>query len=267
MRSPVIFLRSSSLKPQPIKNTFRQSRSFVSLPLQTLTASRILPYPSAALFAIIADIPSYPAFLPYCTSSAITSSSAPDSTYHKSWPRTANLNVGWGSYTETFTSRVYCAPYHILEACAGDALPTIPQDQLKHYQNGVSDRPPETNGRQENKIFQTLLTRWTLSEFPFKPLPPSGKSPQEGNANEANSHPRTEANLVIEFRFASAVYAALSQAVAPKVAGMMIEAFEKRVGQVLGKGHGVEEEGGEGENRGRKTAFEGVLGAGAERAG
>ena len=49
-------------------------------------------------------------------------------------------------------------------------------------------------------------------------------------------------NLHIEVRFASAVYSALSQAAAPKVAGMMVEAFEARAKEVLGQGHGVEEE-------------------------
>ena len=64
---------------------------------------------------------------------------------------------------------------------------------------------------------------------------------------------------MIEAQFASAVYSALSQAAAPKVAGMMIEAFEKRAKSVLGKGHGVEEEVGS-ENRGRNTSTEGIVG-------
>lgn len=65
---------------------------------------------------------------------------------------------------------------------------------------------------------------------------------------------------MIEAKFASAVYSALSQAAAPKVAGMMIEAFEKRAREMLGEGHGVEGGKGEGENRGRKTSTEGVVG-------
>ncbi len=62
--------------------------------------------------------------------------------------------------------------------------------------------------------------------------------------------------MVLEVRFASAVYSALSQAAAPRVAGMMIEAFEKRAAVVLGEGHGLdsraEEEASEG------SAMEGV---------
>lgn len=84
-------------------------------------------------------------------------------------------------------------------------------------------------------IFTSLLTRWTFREFPFKPPPPDGKSPQEGEASTPST-PRTEVNLVVEVRFASAVYSALSQAAAPKVAGLMIDAFEERARELLGEG-------------------------------
>lgn len=96
-----------------------------------------------------------------------------------------------------------------------------------------------------------------LHEFPFKPAPPDGKNPQEG-ASAPPSRPRTEVSLVIEVRFASAVYSALSQAAAPKVAGMMVEAFEKRAREVLGDGEG--EEGEAGKWDGVKSALDGVLG-------
>ena len=58
--------------------------------------------------------------------------------------------------------------------------------------------------------------------------------------------------LTIEVRFASAVYSALSQAAAPKVAGMMVEAFERRAREVLGEGDGDVDGGAE-------SALDGVL--------
>ncbi|KAL8857914.1 MAG: hypothetical protein Q9178_005533 [Gyalolechia marmorata] len=234
--------------PIPSKRPFTSSLN----PLQTLTASRILPYRKSDLYNIIADIPSYPSFLPYCKSSQITSLSSPDPTHSQKWPHTATLNVGWGALDETFKSRIYCLPHHILEACAGSASPTIRKSDLPHYDNLSATED-------ENSLFTSLLTRWTLSEFPFKPLPPASQNPQEGNAEANPSHPRTEVNLVVEAQFASAVYSALSQAAAPKVAGMMIEAFEKRAKSVLGEGHGVEGEAGS-ENRGRNTSTEGIVG-------
>jgi len=223
-------------------------------PLQTLTASRILPYHSEPLYNLIADIQSYPQFIPYCTSSSITSQSAPDATTKQRWPRTADLRIGYGPYDELLRSAVYCLPYTMLEAVAGDAEPTIPRSKLPHYYEDQEHSHDPDKSAGNERIFTSLLTRWSLKEFPFKPPPPDGKTPQEGNAT-APSTPRTEVNLAIEVRFASAVYSALSQAVAPKVAGMMIEAFEKRAGEVLGEGHGPISRA---EKEGENGALEGV---------
>jgi len=261
----LLFLRPSSAPshlivprkrttPATLPSRITDSRQFISNPLtpiQTLTASRILPYHAAPIYNLIADISSYPSFIPYCTSSTITSTSSPDPTHHKTWPRTAELRVGWGSYNELFRSAVYCAPYQILEAVAGDATHTIPHDKLPHYYS--SNQPEDASELSANNpIFTSLLTRWMLHEFPFKPAPPDGKTPQPP------SRPRTEVSLVIEVRFASAVYSALSQAAAPKVAGMMVEAFEKRAREVLGDGEGEEGEVGKGD--GVESALDGVLG-------
>jgi len=196
-----------------------QIRSFSNplTPLQTLTASRILPYHSAPLYKLIADIETYPQFIPYCTSSSITSQSAREKISNQRWPRTADLHIGFGGYDERFRSAVYCLPYTVLEAVAGAAEPTIPRSQLPHYYDDPDHSHDADRSAGNARIFTSLLTRWIFKEFPFKPPPPDGKTPQEGNASIPAS-PRTEVNLTIEVRFASAVYSALSQAAAPKVA-------------------------------------------------
>ena len=138
---------------------------------------------------------------------------------------------------------------------AGDAEPTIPKSQLAHYYEDPDHEHDAEKSAGNRSIFTSLLTRWTFKEFPFKPAPPDGKTPQQGSAS-APSRPRTEVNLILEVRFASAVYSALSQAAAPKVAGMMIEAFEKRAGVVLGQGHGPDSEAEE--DGSKRSAMEGV---------
>lgn len=230
-------------------------RGFLSSPItpQTLTATRTLPYPAAALFALIADIPAYPSFLPYCTAAETIALSAPDPLLGKRWPQVADLGVGWGPYQERFRSRVYCLPNTVVESVAGEARCSIPAKELPHYHyeagaviaGGETLNVDDHEGRQgedlarstsdgtNSSIFTSLLSRWTLREFPFKPPPADGSPPQERLAREP-SEPRTEIGLVIEVLFASPVYAALSQAAAPKVAGIMIEAFEKRAREVLG---------------------------------
>ncbi|KAL8663484.1 MAG: hypothetical protein Q9202_003794 [Teloschistes flavicans] len=256
-------LNYPAIRIRPNQRPFVSSSTF--RPLQNLTASRILPYPSAALYELITDISAYPTFLPYCTSSTITSLSSPDPKHHKRWPRTAVLRVGWRDFNESFESRIYCLPHHTLEACAGSAAPTIPRSDLPHYYEDSSPhQQQEPDSSKDGELFTSLLTRWTLHEFPFKPSPPAETGPPQVGDAEANpSHPRTEVRLVIEAQFANAMYSALGQAAAPKVAGMMISAFEKRAQEVLGEGHGVREKGasgGGGENRGRKTSTEGVVG-------
>lgn len=147
---------------------------------------------------------------------------------------------------------------------AGDAEPTIPRSKLPHYYDEDPERRHDAGGKDADdrsagnrSIFTSLLTRWTFKEFPFKPAPPDGTSPQEGSAS-APSSPRTEVNLVLEVRFASAVYSALSQAAAPKVAGIMIEAFENRAAAVLGRGHGYGQESRAEEDASKRSALEGV---------
>ncbi|MCJ1231051.1 hypothetical protein MMC12_007726 [Toensbergia leucococca] len=241
-------LRSKSLVPH---------RSFLASATSTpqiLTASRTLPYASALLYDLIADIPSYPHFLPFCTTATITSHSNPHPTTHRTYPQAATLHISWGPYAETFTSDIYCAPNTALEAVAGAAKPTIRAAQRSHHNHPQPQADAEQLGG--NALFSSLLTRWTLREYPFKPLPPDGKSPQEGNASTP-SRARTEIGLVIEVVWASQVYAALSQVAAPKVAGMMVEAFERRAREILGEG---EVGGGERMTEGRDGGLERVIG-------
>lgn len=188
--------------------TFR--RSFLSLPgseIVTLTESRVLPYKSTSLYALISDVDRYATFLPYCQQSRVTKWSAPDKKGRK-WPEEADLKIGWGGYEETFTSKLYCIPDTIVEALGGDAVTTLPEAQLKHH--GSSLDSPATS----NAIFKRMSTRWTVT-------------PLHHDSNQS-AHDQTEVHLRIEFQFSNPIYGALSKAVAPKLAEVMIEAFEKK---------------------------------------
>lgn len=109
---------------------------------------------------------------------------------------------------EEFWSRVYCSPERmVVEAVSGTAETLLAAAEIAHHHSRpVIDQDPTRKG----DVLSHLSTRWTL-----KP------GPEE-----------TEVNLAIEYRFANPMYAALSQAAAPKVAEKMIEAFEGRVKKV-----------------------------------
>lgn len=222
-------LRSqSSLRPHPPP----ASRSFITLPglpvaeAQSLTATRILPYKSSSLYTLIADIDSYSTFLPYCQDSKVTKWSEPDAN-GKRWPSEADLNVGWGGLEETFTSRTFCIPGSVVEALGGEALTTLPKSELAHH-TATFNSPAKANS-----IFQSLSTRWTVKPFHYKP--PSGNPQTDKSEHEPRE--RTEVHLSIDFQFGNPIYAALSKAVAPKVAGIMIEAFEARARKILDGSH------------------------------
>lgn len=222
-----------TLRPQSAFRSLRPhtsaSRSFITLPglpgaeAQSLTATRILPYKSSSLYTIIADIDSYSTFLPYCQDSKVTKWSEPDAN-GKRWPSEADLKVGWAGLEETFTSRTFCIPGLVVEALGGDALTSLPKSELAHHA-ATFNSPAKANS-----IFQSLSTRWTVKPFHYKP--PSGTPQTDKSEHEARD--RTEVRLSIDFQFGNPVYAALSKAVAPKVAGIMIEAFEARARKVLG---------------------------------
>ncbi|PHH84163.1 hypothetical protein CDD83_2374 [Cordyceps sp. RAO-2017] len=160
---------------------------------QHLAATRTLPYAHGALYELIADVESYERFVPYCSRSRVTEWSPPDARGRR-WPALADLHVGWGGFSDVFTSRLRCVPGVSVEAVSG----------------GESAAP--------SAVFKTLITRWSVRP----------------GASDQPSSPSTEVRLTIDYRFANPVYAAVSAAVSDKVAGLMVEAFEKRARDILG---------------------------------
>jgi coenzyme Q-binding protein COQ10 len=225
-----------TLRPVSALHSFRPQarRSFITLPgteAQSLSATRILPYKSSSLYTLIADVDSYSSFVPYCVESKVTKWSDEDKNGQR-WPSEADLKVGWGGYEEKFTSRLFCVPGSVVEALSGDAVTEISKADLSHH-SATFDAPATANA-----IFQSLSTRWTVKPFHYKP--PTGQPQTDKTLHPARD--QTEVHLTLNFQFSNPIYAALSKAVAPKVAGMMIEAFEVRARKLLdGPGSGIPE--------------------------
>ncbi|KAK8101548.1 hypothetical protein PG999_011922 [Apiospora kogelbergensis] len=209
-------------------------------PPQTLTARRTLPYASNRLYELIADIDSYPRFLPYCTSARVThwtnSSSVPVTSTSSSpttaaentafetkrrWPAQADLTAGWGGIQETYTSRVFCVPGRIVEAISGEAGPEIPTADMERL--GLRDPGPGAGIRGGGGVFKSLVTRWTV-----RPLPPNT------DTTSSSKIEWSEVDLSIRYRFSNPLYAAVSSAVADKLAPVMINAFVKEAERMLG---------------------------------
>jgi len=180
-----------------------------SSPPQILTAVRTLPYPSAPVYSIIADVPNYQHFLPYCQRSDITKWSAPDKVYGRRWPSEGTLTSGFGGITESFVSRVYCIPGRYVESVGGNTETSLKTEDIAHHLDGhqAAERREGEKG-----LLTHLRSKWTV---------------------EAIQNDQTQVSLAVEFAFANPMYAALSGGVAPKVADFMIKAFEKRVQELL----------------------------------
>lgn len=212
-------------------------RSFVSSPFngpQSITATRTLSYPQRAIFDVISDVSAYHTYLPYCRESTVTRHSSPAEN-GKTYPEEGKLSIGFNEgVSEEFWSRVYCIPYEVVEAVSGQTETSLDADKIKHHSPRSRDAEDPTR---RDAVLSHLLTRWTLRPFPYKPPPvqathPAGVHKNHEETNPVGAREKTEVSLQIEYQFANPVYAALSQAAAPKVAEKMIEAFEKRVREV-----------------------------------
>jgi coenzyme Q-binding protein COQ10 len=111
----------------------------------------------------------------------------------------------------------------VVEALGGEAVTSLSKSDLSHHSETL-DAPAAANS-----IFQTISTRWTVKPFHYKP--PTGNPQTDKTQHPARD--QTEVHLILDFQFSNPIYAALSKAVAPKVAGIMIEAFEVRARQLL----------------------------------
>ncbi|KAL2863551.1 ubiquinone-binding COQ10-like protein [Aspergillus lucknowensis] len=217
--------------PYPPKRTFLSS--FIPQPnngnenehpnRRTLTASRTLPYPPPPLFRVISSVESYAEFLPFLTASTVTARD-PVTNY----PTRAYLTVGYGPLSETFTSKVDCLPEEgVVEARSGEKF-DIASDansgggRTTHAKSGLGALGAFAGfpGADEG-IFEYLSTRWELVPEAEAGLGSGGQA-------------RTTVKLEIRFEFKNQLYAKMMGAVEGEMAGIMIEAFERRIREVHG---------------------------------
>ncbi|KAE8379407.1 hypothetical protein BDV26DRAFT_259370 [Aspergillus bertholletiae] len=166
---------------------------------RTLTATRTLPYTPDSLYRVISSVESYSQFLPFLTASTVTHRD-PGTGY----PTRAFLTVGYGPLSETFTSRVDCDRSRwIVEARSGAKF-------------GIDSKDGQAGGNfpgANEGIFEYLSTKWEL--VPLE-----------------SDRAMTKVNLEIQFEFRNQLHAAMMSAVEGQMAGVMIEAFEKRIRDV-----------------------------------
>lgn len=180
---------------------------------RVLTATRTLPYAPPLLFKVISSVESYSQFLPFLTASTVTARDQ-----QSGYPTQAFLTVGYGPLSETFTSRVDCDPSKLtVEARSGAKYG---QQAEKSGGSGSGSGLSGFFPGASEGIFEYLSTRWELV-----PLSPA----------DAKGGPQTKVNLEVRFEFRSQMHATIMSSVEGQMAGVMIEAFEKRIHEMHGK--------------------------------
>ncbi|ODN78469.1 hypothetical protein L202_04106 [Cryptococcus amylolentus CBS 6039] len=248
---------SRHILPSAVPSSTTQARSFFSLPdltkianlvpgaapvadesgpsqgvgmdgeVQKFHARKIMPYSQKQLYSLVSDVPSYYQFIPFCQSSTVLAPSSPGSPSNREWvgwkPQDkpfevlAELAVGFGGLEERYVSKVVGTPYESVIATASNQTP----------------------------MFKTLTTSWsfspasTLSPHPGSPLSSSSaNSPRVPNSTDPADPSEGPTLLTIDlaFCFINPLHRIASQAVLPKVAEKMVEAFEERCVKQYGKG-------------------------------
>ena len=194
----------------------------------TISTRRTLPYSPSQVYRLIADIDSYSAFLPFCGTSKVTHWTRPDASGER-WPARADLTVGWGPFTENYTSRVYCIPGSVVEAVSGAARTSIPAAELgKHGRDSNAD---DGAAGVAGGIFDSLVTRWTVH-----PRSSSESSKAAGGGLKGQSSTEsTDVTLSVRFQFANPALGFAVGNVADDMANQMVHAFEERARKLYEK--------------------------------
>ncbi|KAK3377800.1 dehydrase and lipid transport-domain-containing protein [Podospora didyma] len=201
----------------------------------TLRARRMLPYPPSQIYTLIADIDSYSAFLPHCTASQVTAWTTPPTTTSSNTsrlPALADLTVGWGPLTQSYTSQVYCVPGSIVEAVSGaHASTTIPATTLAQFGYPLASSRQKAMGG----VFESLVTRWTVQAVPAAASPNLPGGGQAAGAEEGKGD-WTEVSLSVQFQFSNPVLGLAMGQVGEDKVDEMVQAFEDRARALYGTG-------------------------------
>lgn len=182
---------------------------------QTYHERKIFPYRRSQLYDIVADVASYPRFVPFCTGSRVLDTSLEPGKLGE-LPATvmdAELTVGFISFRESYVSRVTCKPFESVEAVTSSSTP----------------------------LFKTLATTWRFQ-------PASSETPRSSAVEKYNPHVQqskvgrdhengpTLVTLDLAFAFANPLHATVSAAFFGQVSALMVKAFAERCLTVYGPG-------------------------------
>ncbi|KDR83781.1 hypothetical protein GALMADRAFT_236144 [Galerina marginata CBS 339.88] len=169
---------------------------------QTYNEEKLFPYNEEELYAVVADVASYPQFIPFCVGSRIDNSAFRQAMKDKTVSE-AELTVGFLSFKESYVSTVTCIPFKSVQAQASSSTP----------------------------LFKTLSTTWkfqrTASRLSLSTNSIAGRNP------DSHSGP-TLVTFDLTYEFANPIHAGISATFFGQVSKLMVKAFEDRCSTVYG---------------------------------
>ncbi|KAF8998493.1 cyclase/dehydrase, partial [Cyathus striatus] len=172
---------------------------------------KVLPYGAQELYKVVADVRSYPKFIPYCIGSRIITTPekiSPQGTVVMD----AELTVGFLSFKESYVSRVTCIPSESVEVCTCFL--------------------PIAVASSSTPLFKTLSTIWR-----FQPIVTNGAILAELVDNRCSGTHRSNSTVVtldLEYAFTNPLHASISSSFFEQVSKLMVNAFEERCLQLYG---------------------------------
>lgn len=209
-------------------NAFTLERFYRKSTLLTLSLTH--SYSPRQLYSLVSDVPSYSSFIPFCTSSNVLAEGSGKRRRTIEWKPNdqpfevdAELKVGFGGLEERYISKVVGRPF---ESVTVGLWPGSAHNQA------TAEQTP---------LFNSLITTWSFSPASsISPHPTHDTTPSTHhlpNSSKSRSPDDAPTLLTIDlaFSFANPLHRIASQAVLPKVADKMVEAFEKQCLDVWGK--------------------------------
>jgi len=171
---------------------------------QTYHEEKIFPYTDRELYAVVADVASYPQFIPFCTGSRIEKSALQRAMQEKT-EVDAELTVGFLNFKESYVSTVTCIPFKSVQARASSSTP----------------------------LFKTLSTTWN-----FKGTTPTLSSPTTLSGIKSDTVAAHNYSTLVSFdltyEFTNPIHAGISAAFFGQASKLTIKAFEDRCLAVYG---------------------------------
>ncbi|KAF9058174.1 dehydrase and lipid transport-domain-containing protein [Panaeolus papilionaceus] len=129
------------------EQTFKQEKKFRYADHTMLcyspnpTQLNLSSYTDRELYAVVADVASYPKFIPFCVGSRISPLALQQAMQQKTTAE-AELTVGFMQFKESYVSNVTCVPFESVQAVASSSTPLFKNLSTTWRFSGASQSTP-----------------------------------------------------------------------------------------------------------------------------